>query len=50
MTGNNTVKILGDSSGIGMMWWNGDTQNDSFTAFYLMIETHEIFFPIRGYF
>lgn len=43
MTGNNTVKILGDSSGIGMIWWNGDTQN-LFTAFYLMIETHEIYF------
>lgn len=44
MTGNNTVKTFGDSSGIGMMWWNGDTQYDSFTAFYLMIETHEIYF------
>lgn len=44
MTGNNTVKTLGDSSGIGMIWWNGDTQNDLFTAFYLMIETHEIYF------
>ena len=44
MTGNNTVKTFGDSSGIGMMWWNGDTQNDLFTAFYLMIETHEIYF------
>lgn len=44
MTGNNTVKTLGDSSGIGMIWWDGDTQNDSFTAFYLMIETHEIYF------
>lgn len=44
MTGNNSVKILGDSSGIGMIWWNGDTQNDLFTAFYLMIETHEIYF------
>lgn len=44
MTGNNTVKTLGDSSGIGMMWWDGDTQYDSFTAFYLMIETHEIYF------
>lgn len=43
MTGNNTVKTLGDSSGIGMIWWNGDTQNDLFTAFYLMIETHEIY-------
>lgn len=44
MTGNNTVKTFGDSSGIGMMWWDGDTQNDSFTAFYLMIETQEIYF------
>lgn len=44
MTGNNTVKTFGDSSGIGMMRWNGDTQNDLFTAFYFMIETHEIYF------
>ncbi len=44
MTGNNTVKTFGDSSGIGMMWWDGDTQNDSFTAFYLKIKTHEIYF------
>lgn len=44
MTGNNTVKTLGNSSGIGMIWWNGDTQNDLFTAFYLKIETREIFF------
>lgn len=43
MTGNNTVKTFGDSSGIGMMWWDGDTRNDLFTAFYLMIETHEIY-------
>lgn len=50
MTGNNTVKILGDSSGIGMIWWNGDTQNDLFTAFYLMIETHEIYFLFEGTF
>lgn len=50
MTGNNTVKTLGDSSGIGMMWWNGDTQNDLFTAFYLMIETHEIYFLFEGTF
>lgn len=44
MTGNNTVKTFGDPSGIGMMWWDGDTQNNFFTAFYLMIETHEIYF------
>ena len=50
MTGNNTVKTLGDSSGIGMIWWNGDTQNDLFTAFYLMIENHEIYFLFEGTF
>lgn len=50
MTGNNTVKTFGDSSGIGMIWWNGDTQNDSFTAFYLMIETHEIYFLFEATF
>lgn len=50
MTGNNTVKTFGDSSGIGMIWWNGDTQNDLFTAFYLQIETHEIFFLFKGIF
>lgn len=50
MTGNNTVKTFGDSSGIGMIWWDGDTQNDSFTAFYLMIETHEIYFIFEGSF
>lgn len=50
MTGNNTVKTFGDSSGIGMMWWDGDTQNDLFTAFYFMIETHEIYFLFEGTF
>lgn len=50
MTGNNTVKILGNSSGIGMIWWNGDTQYDAFTAFYLSIETHEIYFIFEGVF
>lgn len=50
MTGNNTVKTFGDSSGIGMMWWNGDTQDDLFTAFYLQIETHEIYFIFEGTF
>lgn len=50
MTGNNTVKTLGDSSGIGMIWWNGDTQGDSFTAFYLQIETHEIYFLFEASF
>lgn len=50
MTGNNTVKIFGDSSGIGMIRWDGDTQNDLFTAFYLMVETHEIYFIFEGNF
>lgn len=50
MTGNNTVKTFGDSSGIGMIRWDGDTQNDLFTAFYLMIETHEIYFIFEGTF
>lgn len=50
MTGNNTVKTFGDTSGIGMIWWDGDTQNDLFTAFYLMIETHEIYFLFEGIF
>lgn len=50
MTGNNTVKTLGDSSGIGMIWWNGDTQNGLFNAFYLMIETQEIYFIFEGIF
>lgn len=50
MTGNNTVKTFGDPSGIGMMWWDGDTQNDLFTAFYLMTETHEIYFLFEASF
>lgn len=50
MTGNNTVKTFGNSSGIGMIWWNGDTQNDFFTAFYLMIETHDIYFLFNATF
>lgn len=50
MTGNNTVKTFGDSSGIGMMCWDGDTQNDLFNAFYLEIETHEIYFLFDGTF
>lgn len=44
MTGNNTVKTFGDPGGIGMMWWDGDTQNDLFAAFYFLIETQEIYF------
>lgn len=50
MTGNNTVKTFGDSFGIGMIWWDGNTQDDSFTAFYLMVETHTIYFLFEGIF
>lgn len=50
MTGNNTVKTFGNLYGIGMMWWDGDTQNDLFTAFYLEIETREIYFLFEGSF
>lgn len=50
MTGNNTIKTFGDSSGIGMMRWDGDTQNDLFTAFYLMTETQEIYFIFEAAF
>lgn len=50
MTGNNTVKTFGDSSGIGMIWWNGDIQNNSTNAFYLSIETHEIYFLFEATF
>lgn len=50
MTGNNTVKIIGDSYGIGMIWWDGDTQKDSLTAFYLNIENHEIYFLFEATF
>lgn len=50
MTGNNTVKTFGDPFGIGMMWWDGDTQNDLFTAFYLMVETREIYIIFEGAF
>lgn len=50
MTGNNTVKTFGDPSGIGMIWWDGNTQDDLFTAFYLMIETREIYLLFEGNF
>lgn len=50
VTGNNAVKTFGNTSGIGMIWWDGDTQTDLFTAFYLRIETHEIYFLFEGTF
>lgn len=42
MTGNNTIKTFGNASGVGMMWWDGDTKMDLFTAFYFEIEKHEL--------
>lgn len=42
MTGNNTVKTFGNSSGVGMMWWDGQNTVDLFTAFYFNIETREL--------
>lgn len=50
MTGNNTVKTFGDSSGIGMIRWDGDVQNNLYTAFYLSTETHEIYFLFEATF
>lgn len=43
MTGNNTIKTFGNVSGVGMMWWDGDAQMDSFTAFYFNIETRKLY-------
>lgn len=43
MTGNNTIKVFGNASGVGMMWWDGDTQMNIFTAFYFKIETRELY-------
>ena len=43
MTGNNTIKTFGNVSGVGMMWWDGDTQADLFTAFYFEIETSKLY-------
>lgn len=42
MTGNNTIKTFGNDSGVGMMWWDGDTQMDLFTAFYFEIKNRKL--------
>lgn len=47
MTGNNTIKTFGNASGVGMMWWDGDVQYDSFTAFYFEIETRNLYIIIK---
>lgn len=50
MTGNNTIKTFGNASGVGMMWWDGDVQYDSFTAFYFEIETRKLYIIIKDKF
>lgn len=50
MTGNNTIKTFGNASGVGMMWWDGDVQSDSFTAFYFEIETRKLYIIIKDKF
>lgn len=50
MTGNNTVKVFGGVSGVGMMWWDGDTVQNIFNAFYLEIETLTWYILFEGQF
>lgn len=50
MTGNNTIKTFGNASGVGMMWWDGDTQMDLFTAFYFKIETCKLYILFKDNF
>lgn len=50
MTGNNTIKTFGNVYGVGMMWWNGYTQKDLFTAFYFEIETCKLSIIFRDNF
>lgn len=50
MTGNNTVKVFGGVSGVGMMWWDGDTVQNIFNAFYLEIETSTWYIIFKGQF
>lgn len=50
MTGNNTIKTLGNASGVGMMWWDGSAQADLFTAFYFEIETRKLYIIFKDNF
>lgn len=50
MTGNNTIKTFGNASGVGMMWWDGDTQTDLLTAFYFEMETHRLYIIVKDNF
>lgn len=50
MTGNNTIKAFGSTSGVGMMWWDGFAQADLFTAFYFEIETRKLHIILKDNF
>lgn len=50
MTGNNTIKTFGNIYGVGMMWWDGYTQMDLFTAFYFNIETRGLYIIFKDNF
>lgn len=50
MTGNNTIKTFGNASGVGMMWWDGDTKMNLFTAFYFKIETRRLYIIFKDNF
>lgn len=50
MTGNNTIKTFGNDSGVGMMWWDGKTQADLFTAFYFEIGTRRLYIIFKDNF
>lgn len=50
MTGNNTIKTFGNASGVGMMWWDGDAQSDSFTALYFETEKCELYIILKDNF
>lgn len=50
MTGNNTIKTFGNTSGVGMMWWDGSAQADLFTAFYFEIETRKLYIIFKDNF
>lgn len=50
MTGNNTIKTFGNTSGVGMMWWDGSAQMDLFTAFYFKIETRKLYIIFKDNF
>lgn len=50
MTGNNTIKTFGNASGVGMMWWDGDAQSDSFTAFYFEMEKRKLYIIFKDKF